>query len=90
MFKADQEPSILDLESEVVAELGGSHEMIMEASPVNDHPSNRVVERVFQTVGRMIRTHKLALEQSYKTGVGGRSCGGPMIDHACGSDGLIV
>ena len=36
MFESDQEPSILDLNSKVVAELGGSHDVIMEASPVND------------------------------------------------------
>ena len=50
---------------EVVAELGGSQAMIMEASPVNEHLSNGVVERAVETVGVMIRTpNKLALEQS--------------------------
>ena len=49
----------------MVAELGGSHDVIMEASPVNEHQSNGVVERAVQTVGGMIRTHKLALEQSF-------------------------
>ena len=43
--------------------------MIMEASPVNEHQSNDVVERAGRTVGGMIRTHKLALEQSYYKGL---------------------
>ena len=51
---------------------------------MNEHQSNGVVERAVQTVGGMIRTQKLALEYT------GASCGDPMVDHACGSDGLIV
>ena len=56
LFKSDQDPSNLGLKSEVVAELGGSHEVMMEARPVNEHQSNSVVERVVQTVGDMMRT----------------------------------
>ncbi len=37
----------------------------MELSPVNEHEANGTIERAVQTVGGMIRTHKLALEQSY-------------------------
>ena len=66
IFKSDQEPSIQDLRNKVVAELGVSHDMIMEASPVNEHQSNGVVQRAVQTVGSMILTHKLAHEQSYR------------------------
>ena len=62
---SDQEPSILDLNNKVVAELGGSHDVIVDASPVNEHPPNGVVQRAVQTHGGMIRTHKLALEPSY-------------------------
>ena len=53
IFKSDQEPS-LDLKNKVVAELGGSHDVIVEASPVNEHQSNGVVE--VQTVEGMIQT----------------------------------
>ena len=63
IFKPDQEPSGLDLKNKVVAELGGSHDVIMEASPVNEHRSNGVDERAVQTNGGMVRTPRL--EQSY-------------------------
>ena len=39
-FKSDQEPSVLDLKNRVVAELGGSLVVIMEASPMNEHRSD--------------------------------------------------
>ena len=52
IFKSDQQPQILDLKN-------------MEASPVNEHQSNGVVERAVKTVGATIRPHKLALEQSH-------------------------
>ena len=39
--------------------------MILEANPVHDHQPHGVVERALWTLGGMIRTHKLALEQSY-------------------------
>lgn len=38
----------------------------MESSAVNEHQSNGVVERAAQTVGGMVRTHKLALEEAYQ------------------------
>ena len=65
MFKFDQVPSILGLKNKVVAELGGSQDVIVEASLVDEHQSKGVYERTGQTVGGMIRTHKLPLEQSY-------------------------
>ena len=64
-FKSDQEPSILDMKNKVVAELWNSHEVIMEASPVNEHQSSSVVERGGSDSWRKSRIHKLALEQSY-------------------------
>ena len=75
MFKFDQVPSILGLKSKVVAELGGSQDVIMEASLVNGHQSNDVVERAVQTVGG----RKLALEQPYSK----EWEDGPMVGHAC-------
>ena len=60
-----KEPSILDLKDKDAAELGGSHGVIMEASPVNEPQPNGVVKRAVQTVRGMIRTHQLALGQSY-------------------------
>ena len=39
-----REPSILDFKKHVVAELGGSHDVIMEASPANEHQSNGLLE----------------------------------------------
>ena len=35
----------------MVAELGGSHDVIMEAIPMIEHQPNGVVERAVQTVG---------------------------------------
>ena len=64
IFKSNQEPSILDLKNKVVAELGGSNDVIVEASPVNDHQSDGVVERSVQTNGGVIRARKLPLGQS--------------------------
>ena len=65
IFKSDQETSIVDLKKKVEAELGSNFEIIMEVSPVNEHESNGTIERAVQTVGGMIRTHKLALERAY-------------------------
>ena len=63
----------MDLKHKVVAEVGGSHDviMIMAARPVNEHQSNGVVARAIQTVGRMIRTHELALGAVVQKVVGG-------------------
>ena len=49
----------------VVVEISGSHDVIMEAGPVNEHQSHSGVEGAVQTVGGVILAHKLALEQSY-------------------------
>ena len=66
MFESDQEPSILDLKKgKVVAELGVSHDVIMEVSPVHEHQSKGVFKRAAQTVGGLIRAHELKPEQSY-------------------------
>ena len=50
IFNSDQEPSFLDIKNKVVAELGGWHDVIVEARPVNEHQSNGVVERAVRTV----------------------------------------
>ena len=55
----------MELKAKVNEELGESYEIIVENSPVGGHESNGVIERAVQTVGGMIRTHKLALEKSY-------------------------
>ena len=52
------------MQNKVVAELGGSHDVIMEACSVNELDWNGFVERTGLTIGGMIRTHMLALEQS--------------------------
>ena len=64
IFKSDQKPSVLNLKNKVVDEVGSSHDVIMEGSPVHQHQSHGVVERAVRTVGGVIPTHKLALEQS--------------------------
>ena len=56
IFKSDQEPAIVDPKNKVEAELGGTHEVFMEPSPVNEHEANGTIERAVQTVGGMIRT----------------------------------
>ena len=53
------------MKNKVVVELGGPHDVIMEAIPVNEHQSNGVVESAAQKIGGMIRVSKLAFEQSY-------------------------
>ena len=65
IFKSDLEPAIMELKGKVNVELGDSYEVVMENSPVGEHESNGVIERTVQTVGGMIRTHKLALEKAY-------------------------
>ena len=55
---------MLELKNKAVAELGGPHDVIVEASPVNGHQSDGVVERSVQTDGGVIRARKLPLEQS--------------------------
>ena len=48
--------TILALQNTVVlAELDGSHDVIMEASPANERQSNGVVELAVQTVSGMIQ-----------------------------------
>ena len=56
-----KKPSTLDLKYKEVADLCGSHDVIMESFE-REHQPNCVVERAVQTVGGMIRTHKVALD----------------------------
>ncbi len=64
IFKSDQGPAIVDLKRRVDVELVESREVIVENSRVNERESSGVIERAVQTVGGMIRIHKLALEQA--------------------------
>ena len=89
IFKSKQEPSILDLKNKVVAVLGGSNDVIVEASPVNDHQSDGVVERSVQTNGGVIRARKLPLGQSSSKKLEADHVVIPWLMHAC-SDGLIA
>ena len=52
---------MLEMKNRVVAEWGVSHDVIRDASPVNERQSSGAV----RTNRSMIRNHKLALEQSY-------------------------
>lgn len=66
IFKSDREVLTVELKNNVAAELGDLHDIIIEASPVNEHQPNGVVDRVVHIVGGMLRAHTLSLEQSYK------------------------
>ena len=55
----------MDFKHQVAAELESWHQVVMEASPVNEYQTNAVAELAVQTVAGMVRTHKLALAQSY-------------------------
>ena len=55
----------MDFKHQVAAELGSWHQVDMEGSPVNEYQMNAVAEPAVQTVAGMVRTHKLALAQSY-------------------------
>ena len=46
-------------------EMSGSHDVIMEAGPVNEHQSYSGLEGAVQIVGGVIPAHNLALEHSY-------------------------
>ena len=60
-LKTDQEPAIVDL-MRSVAKLRGASRTTLEQSPVGDSAGNGVAERAVQTVEKLLRTHKLALE----------------------------
>ena len=61
ILKSDQEPAVVDLLREV-ARLRGSKKTILEQSPVGDSRANGMVERAIQSVGKLLRVHKLAIE----------------------------
>lgn len=65
LFQSTDE-SILALKSKVIEELGAEYEVLPESSPVEDHQANGVTERSVQTIGGMLRAHKVALEDSLK------------------------
>eukprot|EP00971_Amphidinium_carterae_P117118 2319384-Amphidinium_carterae.1 len=45
-------------------ELGPGYTIVRESPPVAESQSNGTIERAVQTVGGMVRTHKLALEEA--------------------------
>ena len=61
---------MLDLRAKVAAEISDSNELLMEASPANEHESNGAIEWAVQTVGGMFRTRKLAFELAYGKDIG--------------------
>ena len=58
---SDQEPAIIDLLNRV-AKLRGEGRTHLEQSPVGDSRANGVAERAVQTIEKLLRVHKLALE----------------------------
>ena len=65
IFKSDQEPAIVDVLREI-SKLLGSRRTMIEASPVGDSKSNGVAERAVQSMEKLIRVHKLAIETRIK------------------------
>ena len=65
VVKNDQEPAIVDVQSEVMRRRGiaGADGTAKEHSRVGDSSSNGRVERCIQEVGGMTRTYRSALEQ---------------------------
>ena len=61
ILKSDQEPAVVDLLREV-ARLRGTRRTILEQSPVGDSRANGIIERAIQSVEKLLRVHKLALE----------------------------
>ena len=61
ILRSDQEPAIIDLLSRV-AKLRGEGRTHLEHSPVGDSRANGVAERTVQTIEKLLRVHKLALE----------------------------
>ena len=63
-LKSDQEPALVDLIKEVKAKRDKlMKETILENSKAYDSQSNGTAERAVQSVERIVRTHKLALEK---------------------------
>ena len=65
-LKTDQEPAIIDL-MRSVAKLRGASRTALEQFPVGDSAGNGVAERAVQSIEKLLRTHKLALEGRLKT-----------------------
>ena len=61
ILKSDQEPAVVDLLREV-ARLRGTKRTILEQSAVGDSKANGMIERAIQSVEKLLRVHKLALE----------------------------
>ena len=61
ILKSDQEPAIVDVLKEI-AKLRGPRRTMLEASPVGYSKSNGVLERVIQSVEKLIKVHKLSIE----------------------------
>jgi len=66
ILKSDQEPAVVDLLREV-ARLRGTKRTILENSPVGDSKANGMIERGIQSVEKILRVHKLALESRIGT-----------------------
>ena len=65
VLKSDQEAAIVDVLKEV-AKMRGKERTILENSPVYDSKSNGFIERAVQSFEKILRTHKLALEDRVK------------------------
>ena len=61
ILRSDQEPAIVDLLNRV-AKLRGLARTHLEHSPVGDSQANGVAERAVHTIEKLLRVHKLALE----------------------------
>lgn len=66
VLKSDQEPAIVDVLKEV-AKMRGSGRTVLEQSPVYDSKGNGLIERAVQSFEKILRTHKLALEDKLKS-----------------------
>ena len=65
VLKCDQEPALVDLLREI-GRLRGNQRTVLEHSPVADSSGNGLVERAIQSVEKLLRVHKLALESKIK------------------------
>ena len=65
ILKSVQEPAIVDVLKEI-SKLPGSRRTMIEASPVGDSKSKGEAERAVQSMEKLIRVHKLAIETRIK------------------------
>ena len=65
ILKSDQEPATVDVLKEI-SKLRGLRRTMIEASPVGDSKSNGVAERAVQSMEKLTRVHKLAIETRIK------------------------